>query len=186
MRKGGGPAKGSKFERDICKRLSQFVDPSSTEPIFWRSASSGGRATIQNKGGIKNTRQLGDIIPTGTEGAWLAEYFIVECKHNKKLDLENFFIKQTGKLWKFWKKLKKDCKQHERAPLLIARQNNTPTLLITNTSGTNSLSEFGALPPNVSLATISPIGINLIYIYKFEDTFPIKLTKLKRKQRSID
>ena len=106
---------------------------------------SGGRATVQAKKGIKNTTQAGDITCIDSLGSWLTNDFVIECKHYKKLELENFFVKQKGLLWRFWQQLRKLCRKLNKKPLLIVKQNNTPTLLITNEAGKVNLNAMGAI-----------------------------------------
>lgn len=161
--------KGSSFERSLCNKLSRFVDPDGKETIFWRSAMSGGRATVQNKKGGKNTRQLGDITAIDPRGAWLNENFIVEAKHYKKLDIESFLLKKTGVLYGFWRKLRKLCKKHSLHPILIAKQNNLPTLLLTTELAIDCLDTFGADINNPLLRVVR--DKRNVWIFNFEEVF---------------
>lgn len=120
-------AKGSSFERLICKQLSLWVSHGEREDVFWRSAMSGGRATVRGTA----VRQAGDICAVAPEGHDFTKQFFVECKHVKKLALDQFLIKNTGPLRQFWLKLLKQADRHSRCPMLIARQNGWPTLVIT-------------------------------------------------------
>ena len=81
MRKGGGKEKGSAYERAICKRLSLYVSKGKRDDLFWRSAMSGGRATLQAKKGKKAQAQAGDITSIAAEGNKLTSTFMIECKH---------------------------------------------------------------------------------------------------------
>lgn len=130
MRRGGGKAKGSAFERRVCKELSLWVTAGKNEDVFWRSAMSGGRATVAHKRGAKLSRQAGDISAVAPEGHALTDKFYIEVKHVKSLDLLQFYAKGTGHLAKFWKVAKREAKRHGRRPLIIARQNNLPTVII--------------------------------------------------------
>ena len=49
---GYGKQKGGEYERTVCKKLSLWVSNGTRDDIFWRSAMSGGRATLQRKKGI--------------------------------------------------------------------------------------------------------------------------------------
>lgn len=121
-------AKGSAFEREVCKALSRWVTNGEREDVFWRSAMSGGRATVARG----KVRQCGDITAVAEEGYEFASRWYVECKHVKKLGLDQFLIKSTGPLAKFWKIAVREAKKHERNPLMIAKQNGWPVLVISH------------------------------------------------------
>lgn len=131
MKKGGGKGKGSAFERTICVALSQWVTKGRHKDVFWRSSMSGGRATIHVKRGDKN-RQAGDIAAVAAEGHDFTDTFFVECKHVRNLSIQGFFLTGTGPLAKFWNKVKRQARDHGKHPMIIARQNLYPTLLITS------------------------------------------------------
>ena len=126
MRPGGGKAKGAAFERGICKLLSLWVSGGALEDLFWRSAMSGGRATVAHRKGI-NVRQGGDICSVSPEGHSLTDNFYIECKHLKKISLDSL-IKGVGPLIKIWRDTRKAAKRHDKTPMLIFRQNGWPTL----------------------------------------------------------
>lgn len=132
-RKGGhGKRKGSAFERWCCKQLSLWVSNGKRHDIFWRSAMSGGRATVALKTGNLLRRQAGDISAVAPEGHVLTGKFFIECKHVRSLDLEGFFLKGTGRLAKFWKTACTEAEKHGLIPLIIARQNFTPDIVLTD------------------------------------------------------
>jgi len=98
MRPGGGKAKGAEFERSVCKRLSMWISKGKRDDLFWRSAMSGGRATIGKASGTDRDAQVGDVSAISDGGPFtdLAAAFvsnhIVECKSVKdyQLDLSLF------------------------------------------------------------------------------------------------
>ena len=139
---GMGKRKGAAFERRICVALSRFIDPDGNDTIFWRSAMSGGRATIQNRKGIANKTQLGDITCVHKAGLWITDNFFIECKFYGDLDLESSILIGRGKLAKFWRKAVKEAKNCKRHPLLIAKQNRTPTLVLTTQEGLKCFNTF--------------------------------------------
>jgi hypothetical protein len=77
-----------------------------------------------------NIRQSGDIGAIAPEGFPFCEQWFVETKHVKKLGLESFFIKDTGELKRFWDKALREAVHYKRDPMLIARQNGWPILVI--------------------------------------------------------
>lgn len=72
-------AKGSQFERDICKQLSLWWTHGEDDNIFWRTPGSGGRATARHKTG-KNVKAAGDVSAVGIEGRELLKEVTIEIK----------------------------------------------------------------------------------------------------------
>ena len=134
MRTGGGKNKGSSFERLICRQLSLLVSGGARTDCFWRSAMSGGRATIQLDQNILNQAQAGDISAISREGLWLIDNYQIECKHYADLEFTSGFLSNTGVLYGFWKSLIKDSVARGKYPMLIAKQNNRPIVLLTSPS----------------------------------------------------
>lgn len=133
-------AKGASFEREVCWALSRFVDPAGTDTLYWRSAMSGGRATVQARRGVRNDTQLGDVTCVHPKGAWLTDAFVIECKFYADLDLEGSLLFGRGKLATFWREVSKVAAERKREPLLIARQNRTETLVVSTYVGYDTLS----------------------------------------------
>lgn len=128
--KGMGKRKGSAFEREICKRLSLWVSGGKKADLFWRSAMSGGRATVaRKKGGL--VRQAGDITATAPEGHAFTDVWFVECKAYKQIDLAQFLVLRKGMLAGWWNKCKFEARQYGREPMLIVKQNGWPVLVVT-------------------------------------------------------
>lgn len=130
MKQGQGKNKGSSFERLVCKELSTWVSSGHRTDLFARSASSGGMFTNQRKFGHKNRTQGGDICAVGEAGHALTDKFSIECKHVKNLQLEGAFLNRTGCLIRFWEQAQRDASAMRKRPLLIAKQNPTPSMVI--------------------------------------------------------
>lgn len=129
MKAGSGKGKGGAFERKICKALSLWVTHGDRDDVFWRSAMSGGRATVRRKKGKSTQTQVGDISPVDAVGQPFIDIYVVECKHYNKLDIESAVIQGNGKLVEFWDKLVIEAKGCNKLPMLIAKQNNRPVLV---------------------------------------------------------
>lgn len=80
MKKGGGSAKGSTFEREICKALSLWWTEGERDDIFWRTAGSGGRATNRAKRGARTSGAYGDLTFTDPIGSPLLALCCFELK----------------------------------------------------------------------------------------------------------
>lgn len=130
MRPGGGKQKGAAFERDICVRLSQWVTQGRREDLFWRSAMSGGRATVAKRRGSNLASQAGDISAVHKLGHVLTSDFYFELKHVKDLGLDSFITKSIGPLAQYWRTACKEANRYTKEPILIVRQNRLPILLL--------------------------------------------------------
>lgn len=134
MRKGGGKAKGSSFEREICRKLSMWLSNGVHEDVLWRSAMSGGRSTVSAKKGKRLAAQAGDISCIHPCGQPFISQFLVECKNYRDLQLEGM-LTGKGALVNFWNETKKQAKQYEKYPMLVARQNMYPTFVGLDSNG---------------------------------------------------
>jgi len=130
-------AKGSEFERKICKELSLWISRDKREDLFWRSAMSGGRSTVALKSGKKLKSQSGDISAVHSLGFKFTEKFLIECKHYKNLEFAGL-IHNRGKLIFFWQKAFAEAINHSKLPILIAKQNNYPTVVVLCRKGMKS------------------------------------------------
>lgn len=82
MRPGGGKKTGNQFEREICKTLSLWWSNGEDDDIFYRSASSGGRATNRARKGKTAKHHCGDVAALNPSGRSLLKFFTVEIKRN--------------------------------------------------------------------------------------------------------
>jgi hypothetical protein len=130
MKPGKGKAKGSAFERLVCKQLSIWVSDGKREDLFWRSAMSGGRATQRFAKGQSVKTQMGDISAVDPLGHQLTDRYYIECKAYNNLNLDRFILKGTGNLANFWETTCKEATKYHRQPMLIARQNQMPTFVM--------------------------------------------------------
>jgi hypothetical protein len=80
MRKGGGKAKGSAFERQIAKDIVKaFSKQGITQRDCWRSINSGGHVIAC--GDLEMSEKLMAMFP-----------YSVECKFRKKIKWQNFML----------------------------------------------------------------------------------------------
>jgi hypothetical protein len=131
MKAGAGKAKGGAFEREVCKRLSLWLSQGQRNDLMWRSAMSGGRATLQFNLGKVNRTQSGDVSAIDREAYAFCQRTFVECKSYKDLSIARGFVCETGTLFNFWRTACREAEKYDKRPLLIARQNLYPTLAIT-------------------------------------------------------
>lgn len=121
--------KGSQFEREICVKMSEWVTAGRKKDVFWRTAMSGGRATVFKKKGSL-FRQSGDLCAVAPEGHALTDKYYFELKHYANVDFASFFVKGKGQLTQFWHKAQYEADGYGLIPILIVKQNRMPILWI--------------------------------------------------------
>lgn len=147
MKRGGGNIKGGRFERSMCKTFSKWVTGGKRTDVFWRTAMSGGRATVMARRGV-DVRQSGDMCSVAPEGHVLTDYLFFEMKHLKRTPFEAL-LKSTGLLHKIWKKAQREAVRANRYLLLVVRQNGWPVVVIAD----GGAARFLKLEPRVIVRT---------------------------------
>lgn len=74
------PAKGGQFERDVSVRLSNWWSQGTDDSWFWRSQTSGGRATQRRKQNKNTENAVGDIAAQHPEAMKLLQLTTIELK----------------------------------------------------------------------------------------------------------
>jgi len=72
--------KGGDYEREVCKQFSLWWSDGKRDDIFWRTAGSGGRATIRAKSKIATANSSGDMCYLDDIGKPFIDYFLPEIK----------------------------------------------------------------------------------------------------------
>lgn len=97
--------KGGALEREICKKLSDWWKPG-RDDIFWRSSTSGGRATFRRKQGRNTYGQHGDVAATDPIGEPLLDVATIEIKrgYNATTMFDMLDVKVLAKThqWRQW------------------------------------------------------------------------------------
>jgi hypothetical protein len=159
MRPGGGKIKGGAFEREVCEKLSLWVSAGKYHDLFWRSAMSGGRATVGRRAGKSVSRQAGDISAVAPEGHALTNLFFIECKSYKELNVRGFVLDNKGTLANFWQETVEQARQHGRAPVLIGKENFRKEILLVQPSDWYKLAGDVIQPLVVVRAPPSPVAV---------------------------
>ena len=122
-----GKAKGSGYERTICKMLTKWKSGKEKPYIWWRSPSSGALATIT----AQNPDLTGDIISVLPEGHFLTDLFSIEIKAGyPKSSFHKFFKKvKNNEILQFWEQSLKDCEQSKKEPMVIYKKDRQNPLL---------------------------------------------------------
>ena len=135
MRKGGGNSKGGAFERKIAVQLSEWMSDGEHKDWFWRTAMSGGRATVFAKKGISLKNQVGDICAIDENSFKFSKTFMIECKNYKDVGLKNLITGTENKLPEWWEKLWGDADAVDKIPLLVFKQSRMSTLVMMKLDG---------------------------------------------------
>lgn len=128
MRPGGGKQKGAQFERDICKLLSQWISRGRYDDVFWRSAMSGGRATIGEA-----EAQAGDISSIRPIGRWLTGWAYMECKYYANLGMNSLFhfdLTGSNMIFSMWRESELQALEYRKRLLMFAKQNRMPSFVL--------------------------------------------------------
>lgn len=72
--------KGGNYEREICKMLSFWWTNGERDDVFWRSQTSGARATVRSKAGLATAGNYGDVAATDPIGEALIKVATIEVK----------------------------------------------------------------------------------------------------------
>jgi hypothetical protein len=143
-----GKSKGGNFEREISVKLSLWFTEGKRDDVFYRSQSSGARATQRNKSKKTTEGQYGDIAATCKDGEPLIKLWSIECKtgYQSKSKLKDGTKKVTN--WdildlldsksqepmfaQMWNQCVIDAEISERQPILIfRRERKLPLIAIT-------------------------------------------------------
>jgi hypothetical protein len=126
--------KGSQYERDISRQLSIWWSEGKEDDWFWRTDTSGGRATTRAKSGKATANAVGDLSSRTPEGDIFLREYIVEIKRGYNdleviplLDKNNF---KSNHLVVWWEKLYREACQTSRKPLLIFKRDRAHACIV--------------------------------------------------------
>jgi len=129
-------AKGSSFERDICKQLSLWWTDGKRDDVFWRTSGSGARAKVRSKTGDKTFGQHGDVQATDPIGQPLIDLCSIELKRGYNKAIINDFIdsKKKSELRVFIEQAITDCRlrEDESEWILLVKRDRKEVVLFTS------------------------------------------------------
>ena len=128
---GKSNAKGSLFEREVCRQLTEWVTGSRTPEIFWRSATSGAKATQDYKAG-RASKMGGDIIAVDPRGQPFIDRFSVECKDRASYGRLELVLEGRGQLNEWWEQCRMDALRSKRKPFMVFKQLRSKIYLMYN------------------------------------------------------
>ncbi len=144
-------AKGSSFEREICRKLTAWWTGDATrDVIFWRTSQSGGRATTRRKVGKETTQaHCGDITAVEPEGKPLTDLITWELKCGyTRATLHDLIDKpKKGALqeWEKWVRQAKAAAKNAGTPYwaIVHRRDRREPLICVPTGLVDGLELFG-------------------------------------------
>lgn len=149
-------AKGSAFERELCRKLSLWFSEGQADDWLWRSAGSGSRATTRAKQGKGTRGHGGDIAPTCTEAEPLTRLFSIEAKRGyASATLHDVFdkpLKASQQQFEKWIQQASDSAEQQSSFSwwLITRRDRRLELITFPLDVKNKLRKYGAeIPPEI-------------------------------------
>lgn len=146
----GRSNKGSAWEREVCRDLSEWFSGGKHDDYFWRSSQSGGRATSRRKKGKRTRGHCGDICATHRAGEPLTQFLTMELKRGyAKHTLADLFDRANGskqQVYEQW--IQQAFLAHENAEsyswAIITKRDFRQALIFTERKVINLLKEHGA------------------------------------------
>jgi hypothetical protein len=91
-------AKGGAFEREVCNKLSDWWTGHPDSSVFWRTANSGGRATVRRLKGKQTAGHCGDIGAVDSVGTDLIKVVTIEVKRGYSKEVFSDLLDYPKKL----------------------------------------------------------------------------------------
>jgi hypothetical protein len=135
-------SKGSAFERDICKYLSNWINGSEKPYVFWRGRGSGAMFTVSNSIGEAFS---GDIYCVRPEGKFLTDKFSIELKNGyPATSLDKFFKENKSDPFESaWAQCVNDATIANKYPMLIFKKKGLGAIWLCISKDTyNSLNKY--------------------------------------------
>ena len=134
-------AKGKRYERNLCKKLSQF--------FFDRN-------DLFTRYGAEYAGQLpGDIGPfiknniTATIEFIRKFPFCFECKKREEWSFKELFISDNNHIWNYWKQCEEQANRFDKHPVLIISKNYYPDFIMLQKNTT--INQFDLFIPDTHI-----------------------------------
>ena len=129
MKPGQANAKGGSFERWVCRQLTKWITGQEKPELFWRSATSGAKATVDARRGIKS-KMGGDLIAVDSKGQWFIDCFSLECKDRADYGNLDLLFAGQGDFLKWWGQCNRDAIRANKVPMMIVKRLRRKPLLV--------------------------------------------------------
>lgn len=186
-------AKGSKFERKMCKKFSMWWTNNKRNDVFWRTSQSGGRATERQKKGEKTAGGYGDMMATHEIAKPFENIFIIEFKKGYDKDVGALILidskQKEPSLLKWWKKNEKiKVESSRKFGLVIFERNRRHPCIVMTTELFGKLEQYNGQWKQTNLIEINFVSIDskivIVPLYPFFNWCNSKTMKLFIKDNS--
>ena len=182
---GYGGKKGAAYERMIAVMFSLWISEGTREDLLWRTAMSGGRATVKRQRGRKADAQAGDLGSIDPMADWFTSTFLLELKRYHSFDWHRDVAdptsatsqKATKRPLEIFLHTVQEAKVAGRvAPMVILRGDRCPDLIMTTGKGFRKIAPRSAkLPCTVTFPEMDCIVFrldHLLSMVKYSDICP--------------
>ena len=163
-----GKIKGSAWEREMCVQLSSWWTHGERRDVFWRTATSGGRATSLNrraqKDGQSNKKtrvHCGDVCATDAEGIPFTSLITLELKRGyNRLSLQDLLDKEKENpkkdSWAGWIRQAEEARENAGTPywLILARRDSRKTITL--------------FPSKLLIEAVGPLTLPLSILLRYQ------------------
>lgn len=114
---------GNTYEREIAKKISNWITGSNEELICWRTSGSGSVATIRKKKGLKGNNLSGDFQCLNLKYKKFFDLFFIDSKSLTKINLmmTNKKNKKSNKLLNEWKEVVDNAISLNKIPIMLVK-----------------------------------------------------------------
>ena len=176
---GKGKRKGSQFERDVCRILTEWVTGKKDPVIFWRTAGSGSQFTVK-KG---KSPMCGDIIAIDPAGTPFTDYFCVECKSRKKIFATSLLVEDVRSFREWWEGLVESSEKACKGPLLIFRASHHPIYVLMRDLEFYELVDWAGVPERYFIVELPWVRGALMSLVRFLDWVDIEVFRAIGEER---
>lgn len=173
--------KGSSYERDFCRLLTQWWKPGAKDVIFWRASQSGGRATFRGRKGKRAGFGHGDIVAVQPAGETLIDLITFEIKRGyatdhvaELLDKPKLASQQTLEAW-FQQAMEASKNAGSFAWMVVQRRNQRDAIVFMPQELVEVLEEVGCFQTGMPRPWFS-ILVDLHLINKTKKKKKVKVT----------
>ena len=129
MKPGQSNAKGGEFERWVCRELTRWITGKPKPELFWRSATSGAKATQDAKKGVKS-KMGGDLVAIDAAGQWFMDCFSLECKDRHEYGNLDMLFTGQGDFLKWWEQCCNDALRVNKVPMMVVKRYRRDPLVV--------------------------------------------------------
>lgn len=178
-----GRNKGASFEREISRKLSLWITNKRDPNTLARSIASGARSTTLQKKGVILGECAGDLQALKPEGTAFIDKYFVECKSYDHLQWAGLVVGQPCRALLFYSKAEEQAVIFDKIPMLIAKQNRLPIMVMMPTLAASDLGINTDLFPKYRHISIFPFKFLIEVEYGVSKAVRPRLSKVTSRPR---